>query len=238
MEDDTAGDPCSLLKWKHKSLRRLSATLGEAHPVSPPTVRRLLDTLDYSRKVNHKAVAVSSPYRNEQFEYLQAQKQAFFERGWPVISVDAKKRELIGLFKNPGTIWCRDAQRVNIYDFRSLAKGLAMPHGVYDSQRNAGLVYVGTSANTAELAVDAIKWWWQTAGHVDYPGVPAALILADGGGSNGYRPRLWKYAVQHRLVNSTGLSVTVCHYPPGLRSGIGSSIDSSVRSVRTGQVSP
>jgi hypothetical protein len=215
LEDDTAGDPCSRLKWKHKSLRRLSAALGEAHPVSPPTIRRLLDTLDYSRKVNHKAVAVSSPYRNEQFEYLQAQKQAFFARGWPVISVDAKKRELIGLFKNPGTIWCRDPQRVNIYDFRSLAEGIAIPYGVYDSQRNAGFVYVGTSADTAEFAVDAIKWWWQTAGHVDYPGVPAVLILADGGGSNGYRPRLWKYALQHHWVNPTGLNVTVCHYPTG-----------------------
>ena len=215
MEDDTAGDPCGLLKWKHKSLRRLSAALGPAHPVSPPTVSRLLDTLDYSRKVNHKAVADSSPHRNEQFEYLQAQKQAFLARGWPVIYVDTKKRELIGLFKHAGTIWCRDPHRVNIYDFRSLAQGIAIPYGLYDAQRNVGFVYVGTSADTAEFAVDALQWWWQTAGHVDYPGVPAVLILADGGGSNGYRLRLWKYALQHHLVNPTGLSVTVCHYPTG-----------------------
>ena len=139
MAEDTAGDPCRLLKWKHKSLRRLSVALGEAHPVSPPTVSRLLETLDYSRKVNHKAVAVSSPYRNEQFEYLQAQKQAFVERGWPVIYVDTKKRELIGSFKNPGTIWCRAPHRVNIYDFRSLATGIAIPYGLYDAQRNAGV---------------------------------------------------------------------------------------------------
>jgi hypothetical protein len=215
LAEDTAGDPCSLLKWKHKSLRRLSAALGEAHPVSPPTVGRLLDALEYSRKVNHKALAGSSPYRDEQFDYLQAQKQAFVERGWPVLYVDTKKRELIGLFKNAGTIWCRDPHRVNIYDFRSLAKGIAIPYGLYDAQRNAGFVYVGTSADTAEFAVDAIQWWWHTAGHLDYPGVPAVLILADGGGSNGYRPRLWKYALQHHLVNPTGLSVTVCHYPTG-----------------------
>ncbi len=215
MEEDTAGDPCSLLKWKHKSLRRLSAALGKVHPVSPPTVGRLLETLEYSRKVNHKVLAASSPYRDEQFEYLQAQKHAFCERGWPVLYVDTKKRELIGLFKNAGTIWCRDPHRVNIYDFRSLAAGIAIPYGLYDSQRNAGFVYVGTSADTAEFAVDAIKWWWQTDGHLDYPRVPAVLILADGGGSNGYRPRLWKYALQHHLVNPTGLSVTVCHYPTG-----------------------
>jgi hypothetical protein len=215
LEEDTAGDPCRPLKWKHKSLRRLSAALGAAHPASPPTVGRLLETLDYSRKVNHKALALSSPYRDEQFEYLQSQKQAFFQQGCPVIYVDTKKRELIGWFKNAGTIWCRDPHRVNVYDFRSLATGIAIPYGLYDSHRNAGFVYVGMSADTAEFAVDAIKWWWQTDGHRDYPGVPAVLILADGGGSNGYRPRLWKYALQHHLVNPTGLSVTVCHYPTG-----------------------
>jgi hypothetical protein len=213
--EDTAGDPCRPLKWKHKSSYRLSAALGKAHPASPPTVRRLLDTLDYSRKVNRKELALSSPHRNEQFEYLQAQKQAFIEQGWPVIYVDTKKRELIGLFKNAGTKWCRDPHRVNVYDFRSLAEGIAIPYGIYDSHHNAGSVYVGTSADTAEFAVDAIGWWWQTDGRARYPHVPALLILADGGGSNGYRLRLWKYALQHRLVNPTGLHVTVCHYPTG-----------------------
>jgi hypothetical protein len=193
----------------------LSAALGDDHPASPPTVRRLLDDLDYSRKVNHKAIASSSLHRDEQFEYLQAQKQAFFERGSPVIYVDTKKRELIGLFKNPGAKWCRDPHRVNVYDFRSLAEGIAIPYGIYDPRYNEGFVYVGTSADTAEFAVDAIVWWWQTSGQVHYPQVPELLILADGGGSNGYRPRLWKYALQYRLVNPTGLSVTVCHYPTG-----------------------
>ena len=215
MADETAGDPCSSLKWKHKSLRRLSTALGEAHAASAPTVARLLDQLDFSRKVNHKELALSSPYRDEQFQYLQAQKQAFRAQGWPVIYVDTKKRELIGWFKNAGAIWCRDPHRVNVYDFRSLAEGIAIPYGIYDPQRNAGFVSVGISADTAAFAVDAIHWWWQAAGQVDYPAAPQLLILADGGGSNGYRPRLWKYALQSNLVNLTGLAVTVCHYPTG-----------------------
>ena len=215
MKDQTAGDPCSSLKWRNKSLRRLSTALGQRHPASPPTVSRLLTDQDYSQKVNHKELAVSSPYRNEQFEYLQGQKQAFFERGSPVLHIDTKKRELIGWFKNPGAIWCRDPHRVNVYDFRSLAKGIAIPYGLYDPVRNMGFVYVGISTDTAEFAVDALMWWWQTYGHLDCPHVPELLLLADGGGSNGYRTRLWKYALQHKLVNPTGLAVTVCHYPTG-----------------------
>ena len=215
LADHTAGDPCSSLKWKRKSLQRLSDSLGAAHPASPPTVARLLGTLDYSRKANRKALAVSSPDRDEQFAYLQTQKQAFIERGWPVVHVDTKKRELIGLFKHSGAIGCRDPHRVNVHDFRSLAEGIAIPYGIYDPQRNAGYVYVGTSADTAAFAVDAIDWWWSNFGRVDYPTAPAVLLLADGGGSNGYRPRLWKHALQHQFVNPTGLSVTVCHYATG-----------------------
>ena len=215
MTDETAGDPCSSLKWKRKSLRRLSGALGKKHPASPPTVARLLSACDYSLKVNRKQLAVSSPHRDEQFLYLQAQKETFLERGWPVIYVDTKKRELIGLFKNAGVIWCQDPHRVNVYDFRSLAKGIAIPYGIYDARHNAGFVYVGTSSDTSEFAVAAIQWWWQTYGCADYPDVPELLILADGGGSNGYRPRLWKYALQTQLVNPTGLRVTVCHYPTG-----------------------
>jgi DDE family transposase len=122
---------------------------------------------------------------------------------------------LIGLFKNAGTTWCRDPHRVNIYDFRSLAEGIAIPYGIYDPRFNAGYVFVGTSADTAEFAVDALVWWWHTAGQAHYPTVSELLILADGGGSNGYRPRLWKYTLQQRLVNPAGLQVTVCHYPTG-----------------------
>jgi hypothetical protein len=215
LEDETAGDPCSVLKWKHKSLRRLSAALAPSHHASPPTVGRLLAKQDYSCKVNRKQLAISSPYRDEQFGYMQAQKRVFVEHGWPIIHVDTKKRELIGLFKNPGTTWCRDPHRVNVYDFRSLAEGIAIPYGMYDPLRNAGYVFVGTSADTAEFAVDAIAWWWQSYGQVNYPGAPELLILADGGGSNGYRPRLWKYTLQHCLADTLGLNVTVCHYPTG-----------------------
>lgn len=215
MENETAGDPCSSLKWKHKSLRRLSAALGAEHPASPPTVGRLLRKQDYSLKVNRKQLGHSSPDRDEQFCYLEAQKQVFIERGWPILHIDTKKRELIGVFKNPGAIWCRDPHRVNVYDFRSLAKGIAIPYGLYDPVRNAGFVLVGTSADTGEMAVDAILWWWKNFGRVNYPGAPELLLLPDGGGSNGYRPRLWKYTLQQRLVNTTGLSVTVCHYPTG-----------------------
>jgi hypothetical protein len=216
MEGETAGDPCSALKWKRKSLRQLSAALGSAHhPASPPTVGRLLRAQDYSLKGNRKQLADSSPYRDEQFQYLQGQIQAFVKHSWPVISVDTKKRELIGWFENAGMTWRRDPHRVNVYDFRSLADGIAIPYGIYDLIHNAGFVFVGTSSNTGEFAVDAIVWWWLNYGQMGYPGDPELLILADGGGSNGYRLRLWKYALQHRFVNATGLSVTVCHYPKG-----------------------
>lgn len=215
MEDETAGDPCSRLKWKRKSLRQLSAALGPTHPVSAPTVGRLLGDLDYSRQVNRKQLGTSHPDRDEQFQYLQAQKQAFLQQGYPVIHVDTKKRELIGTFKNGGAVWCRDPHLVNVYDFRSLADGIAIPYGIYDPTRHAGFVFVGTSADTGEFAVDAISWWWHTYGYADYLGVPELLILADGGGSNGYRPRLWKYALQYHLVNPARLAITVCHYPTG-----------------------
>lgn len=215
MENETAGDPCSDLKWKRKSLRHLSKALGKEHPASPPTVSRLLCEQKYSLKVNRKQVGVSSPDRDEQFQYLQAQKQAFLERGWPILHIDSKKRELIGNFKNAGAIWQRDPQRVNIYDFRSLAEGIAIPYGLYEPTHNAGFVHVGTSADTGEFAADAIAWWWQSFGQSIFGNAPEILLLPDGGGSNGYRPRLWKYSLQHHFANITGLALTVCHYPTG-----------------------
>jgi hypothetical protein len=216
LQTQTAGDPQSDRKWKRKSLYELSEQLKPAHPIAPNTVGRLLREQAYSLHVDAKALASrSSPQRNEQFEYIQAQIQAFLEHGWPIISVDTKKRELIGTFRNPGRVWSRTAPRVNIYDFRSLAKGIAIPYGIYDLTRNAGYVFVGTSADTSEFAVEAICWWWTTYGRLDYPQASALLILADGGGSNGYRNRLWKYTLQHHFVNRSGLSVTVAHYPTG-----------------------
>jgi hypothetical protein len=216
MQNQTGGDPQSARKWKRKSLQQLSEELKPAHPISPHTVGRLLAEQKYSLHVNAKELdRRASPHRNEQFEYIQAQIQAFSAHGWPIISVDTKKREQIGAFRNQGRIWSRKAIRVNIYDFRSLAKGIAIPYGIYDLTRNAGYIFVGTTADTSEFAVDAIQWWWATYGRFHYPHAPALLILADGGGSNGYRTRLWKYSLQHRLVNPHGLEVTVCHYPTG-----------------------
>lgn len=215
LQNDTAGDPQRSLKWKRKSLSQLSKALAPAHQASAPVIARLLRAQDYALHVNHKALAHSSPDRDDQFEYLQEQKEAFLQAGLPVISVDTKKRELIGLFKNAGATWCREPQRVQVHDFLSLAEGIAIPYGIYDLARNEGFVYVGTSADTAEFAVDAIEWWWRSYGCYHYPTTTQLLILADGGGSNGYRPRLWKYTLQQRLVNRSGLAVTVCHYPTG-----------------------
>lgn len=216
MGNQTAGDPQSAHKWKRKSLHQLSEQLKPAHRVSPHTVGRLLDEQGYSLHVNYKELdGRASPPRNEQFEYIQAQIQVFLEHGWPIISVDTKKRERIGAFRNPGRVWCQQPTRVNVYDFRSLAQGIAIPYGIYDFMRDAGYICVGTSADTSEFAVDTIVWWWTTYGRAQYPLAPALLLLADGGGSNGYRTRLWKYALQHCLVNPNHLEVTVAHYPTG-----------------------
>ena len=212
----TAGDPQTAHKWKRLSLRQLSEQLKPAHTVAPHTVGRLLRAQDYSLHVDYKALdGRASPERNQQFLHIQAQIRTFQAQGYPVISVDTKKRELIGAFRNAGQVWSRVAPRVNIYDFRSLAHGIAIPYGIYDLTRNAGYMLVGTSADTSEFAVDAIRWWWQTAGRRYYAQTPAVLILADGGGSNGYRTRLWKYALQHQLANPYSLAVSVSHYPTG-----------------------
>ncbi len=215
LEEDTAGDPGSSQKWKRQSLRQLSRELAPEHQASAPTVARLLRELGYSPKANRKQLGPSDPQRDEQFRYMLEEKARFLGRQQPVLSIDAKKRELIGWFKNPGTVWCRQPCCVNTYDFRSLALGIAIPYGLYDLARNEGFVLVGTTGNTAEFAVDALCWWWRTFGRRVYPQASELLLLADGGGNNGYRVRLWKYTLQHWLVNATGLRVAVCHYPRG-----------------------
>lgn len=216
LQNQIAGDPQCARKWKRKSLHQLSKELAPKHQASPHTVGRLLREQEISRHVNYKELdGRTSPHRNAQFEYIQAQIQVFLEHGWPIISVDTKKRELIGCFRNPGRVWCRQPTRVNVYDFRSLAQGIAIPYGIYDLTRNAGYLFVGTTADTSEFAVDAIQWWWTTYGRFNYANAPCLLILADGGGSNGYRTRLWKYSLQHTLVTPNQLEVTVTHYPTG-----------------------
>jgi hypothetical protein len=215
---ETAGDPLSAQKWVRSSLRTLSARLTTAgHPVSPPTVGRLLKTLDYALHVNAKKIEASAthPQRAAQFDYIAQQRQAFTAAGRPILSVDTKKKELIGNFKNAGRTWSQEAEAVNVHDFRQQGLGRAVPYGIYDVTHNQGAVYVGSSGDTAELAVDALAQWWQTTGHAAFPQADHVLILADGGGSNGCRSRLWKRQLQERLCDDLGLTVTVCHYPTG-----------------------
>jgi hypothetical protein len=204
-------------KWQRSSLRRLSTKLAEAHhPVSHTTVGRLLVQMKYSLKANLKRLAgAAHPDRNRQFEYIEQQKCAFLAAGLPVISVDTKKKELIGNFKNGGRSWCQQAEAVNDHDFAHDALGKAIPYGIYDLRHHLGYVYVGTSADTPQFAVEMIARWWQTNGQALFPGARKLLILADAGGSNGCRPRLWKQHLQQQLADHLGLEATVCHYPTG-----------------------
>jgi len=204
-------------RWVRSSLRHLSTRLTEAgHAVSPPTVGRLLRAVDYSLKVNVKEKeGPSHPNRDEQFQYIDQQVETFRAAGQPIVSVDTKKKELIGDFKNPGQAWCQEAERVNVHDFLNDGLGRAVPYGLYDVLHNHGCVGVGTSADTPQFAVEVIGQWWQQEGKQSFPGATDLLILADCGGSNGYRVRDWKRQLQEQLCDRLGLAVTVCHYPTG-----------------------
>jgi hypothetical protein len=218
VEPETAGEPDRQRKWVRSSLHTLSRRLKEnGHEVSAPTVARLLKKHDYALHVNAKEKEAGSqhPQRDTQFAYIEQQKEGFFAAGWPVISVDTKKKELIGNFKQAGRSWSRSPIEVNVHDFPSEAKGRAVPYGIYDLRRHEGAVYVGTSADTAEFAVRCVGRWWDEHGRAAYPVAPQLLILADAGGSNGCRPRLWKEQRQSGLCDRLGMIVTVCHYPTG-----------------------
>lgn len=217
VEGETAGDPMSEQKWLRSSLRKLVKALAQkGHCVSHTTIRRLLKKLNYSLKANEKRLAgADHPDRDHQFQYIESQKQMFLKAGWPVISIDTKKKELIGNFKNAGRVWCQKAEAVNDHDFDQDALGRAVPYGIYDLAHNLGYVYVGNSADTPQFAVDCIVRWWQTEGCCLYSSARRLLILADAGGSNGCRPRLWKQQLQEQLADALGLEVTVCHYPTG-----------------------
>jgi hypothetical protein len=203
--------------WTGLRLEQISQKLkGVGISVCPNTVRRLLDLLGYALHSNRKSLSgPQSPERDRQFQYLRHHCQQFTLEGLPVISVDSKKKELVGLFKNAGQVWSREPLPVNDHDFRSQAKGIAIPRGLYDVQANRGSVLIGTSHDTPQFAVDAIVDWWRREGRRRYPQASELLILADSGGSNGARCRLWKYALQERLVDPYQLGVTVCHYPTG-----------------------
>jgi hypothetical protein len=218
MEENTAGDPMSLLRWTHKSTRLIAEELTrQGHPTSHQTVRRRLGEMGYSLQANVKSQEGSSPAtRDQQFRYINAMVRRFLAGGVPVLSVDTKKKEKVGNFKNPGRNWHLKGHpvQVNVYDYPHLAKGKAIPYGAYDVGRNEGFVNVGTSHDTAEFAVESIRRWWKMFGRRRYPIARVLLLCADGGGSNGSRNRAWKYNLQE-FVNQTGMEVTVCHYPPG-----------------------
>jgi hypothetical protein len=217
MQNDVAGDPCTGVKWTRRTTRKIArelATLGLQ--VSPKTVARLLKNLDFSLRVNHKRVSNGSgPDRNEQFEYIALQRTRFAERELPIVSIDTKKKELVGNFKNPGTVWKRQPELVRDHDFRSDALGIAIPYGIYDVRANRGTVFVGTSHDTADFAADNLVRWWQSEGRARYPQARELLVLADGGGSNAPQNRSFRYALQTRLCDAHGLHVTLCHYPAG-----------------------
>lgn len=217
LQEDTAGDPIGEGKlWTSKRLRQITTELSKLDIiVCPNTVRRLLNQLGYGLHGNAKSISVDCPDRDEQFAYMAEEKKQFLKRGLPIISVDTKKKELIGNFKNPGRVWSQQATPVNDHDFRSQGIGMAIPFGIFDPVRNSASVFVGTSHDTPQFAAENVARWWQHSGRKNYPDASRLLILADSGGSNGARVRMWKWALQEQLADRFGLDVTVCHFPTG-----------------------
>ena len=218
IEPVTRGDPMSPLLWTCKSLRRLAGELARRkHRVSHQTVAALLHAMDYSLQANRKnKEGAKSPDRDAQFQHIARQVQRQQAAGGPAISVDTKKKELVGDFKNNGQEWHPQGrpEEVRIHDFVIKELGRAAPYGIYDLTANRGWVSVGIDHDTAAFAVASIRWWWKTQGHRSYPKNSHLLITADCGGSNGNRVRLWKWELQ-KLANETGLHISVCHFPPG-----------------------
>jgi len=217
MKHETAGDPMTGLKWTRRTTAKVAGQLRLLGiEVSANTVARLLKTMGFSLRVNHKKKSNGSPQnRNAQFVHIGDLRQQFAASGKPIISVDTKKREQVGEFKNAGQSWEQMAVEVNDHDYRSLSSGVGIPYGIYDMQANSGTVYVGTSSDTSEFAVDSIEKWWKNEGAKRYPQAREILILADGGGSNGSNRRAWKHYLQKSLCNRHNLTITVAHYPPG-----------------------
>ncbi len=218
VEPAERGDPMSPLRWTTKSLRTLAAELGTGgHPVSAWTVANLLHGQGFSLQANSKQVeGAAHPDRDGQFAYLNDQSVQHLAAGQPVISVDTKKKELVGLYKNDGQQWrpAGDPVRVNVHDFPDPDLGKANPYGIYDVAANDGWVSVGTDHDTAAFAVETIRRWYAQVGKAAYPDAERLLVCADGGGSNGYRLRAWKSEIA-TLAAETGLTITVCHLPPG-----------------------
>jgi transposase len=218
LEPDTRGDPEAPLLWTSKSTRHLAeALVALGHDISHDSVGRLLEEIGYRLQANRKTEEGSDhPDRDAQFGYINRCIRRFQKRHQPVVSVDAKKRELVGNYRNPGREWRPEGtpQRVRTHDFRDKELGVAIPYGVYDLTRNDGWVSVGIDHNTAEFATESVRRWWERMGSLAYPDADELLLTADGGGSNGSRARLWKLKVQ-RLADRLGLRISVCHFPPG-----------------------
>jgi len=204
------------LRWTHKATRNVARLLRrQGFAVSHTTVARLLRQARYSLRTNRKTLArVHDPDRDRQFRLIARQRRRFLRRGFPVLSVDTKKKELVGDFKNPGACWRTEALPVLDHDFPSAARGRAIPFGIYDQGYDCGHVAVGTSRETAAFAGAALRRWWRSCGRYRYAAAPRLLIEADCGGANGNRSWAWKVALQ-RLPDEAGLSITVAHYPPG-----------------------
>ena len=205
------------LKWTRKTTEKIAAELRIAGiSVSANTVGRLLKQLGYRLRTNEKKIARCSPAdRDTQFQRIAELRQSFAAKGSPILSIDTKKKEQVALFKNAGKEWALERRAVRDHDFPSEAKGVAIPYGLYLPIPNVGMVFVGTSHDTPEFAVDCIESWWRLDGRDRFPSHDHLLILADSGGSNGYRCRAWKYFLQHNLGNPHHLTVTVAHYPSG-----------------------
>lgn len=217
MQHDTAGDPITGLKWTRRTTAKIATELKALGiQVSDRTVAKLLKQMGFALRVNHKKLcSISHEHRDAQFNRIADLRDEFVRYHRPLISIDTKKKELVGCFKNAGAAWNAQAVQVNDHDFRSDADGIAIPYGVYDLNANRGTVFVGTSCDTPEFAVDCAEHWWRTEGRRRYPDGTHLGILADGGGSNSAASRAWKYGLQNKLCNRHGLTVTVAHYPPG-----------------------
>jgi hypothetical protein len=217
MSDDIAGCPVSSKKWSRRSTYNLSNELKDLGiDASPSSVGNILKSDGFSLKSNRKSISTTHhPDQNRQFEIICETRKHFEDTGQPIISIDTKKKEPIGNFKNPGKIWCREADEVLDHDFNSLAIGRAVPYGIYEPIYNHGTVIVGNSYDTAEFAIDCIELWLNDFAPARYNNIKELLILCDGGGSNGSRVNLWKYKLNNEICKKYGITVHVCHYPLG-----------------------
>ena len=222
MKHETAGDPITGLKWTRKTTGKIAEKLKALDiNISANTVGRILKEMGFSLRVNHKKKPSGTKNppkpadRDRQFIYISKLREISAREGCPVISVDTKKKEAVGHFKNHGNSWEEKPIEVNDHDFRSDAIGMAVPYGIYDTILNQGVIFVGDSYDTPAFAVDGIDLWWRIHGQKYYPNARELLILADSGGSNSNRSRVWKWGIQQKLCVKHNLTVTVCHYPPG-----------------------